>query len=244
MLLKEAYQQILASTDEMEEIQQALLRSRCQLGCVTRLILLMMRLMNTVSEEDYSDLQAALPSTVYDAEEQGWEEVTDAALSHLLRTSLAKGSKTSQHLAQIALEPMKDITRFKKHISAVLDRISKGSNKAERKDNVGELLKPVKSVSPIPEAGEGGHDEEPVVPVGSQYGERAVSANPRGRSAALLKAHRAAQMPVTNDGLTSHPEAGVVTLKTDQGQKEPSDPQVALIEGPSDVSPSADDDIW
>ncbi|XP_023709246.1 protein PTHB1 isoform X3 [Cryptotermes secundus] len=199
MLLKEAYQQILASTDEMEEIQQALLRSRCQLGCVTRLILLMMRLMNTVSEEDYSDLQAALPSTVYDAEEQGWEEVTDAALSHLLRTSLAKGSKTSQHLAQIALEPMKDITRFKKHISAVLDRISKGSNKAERKDNVGELLKPVKSVSPIPEAGEGGHDEEPVVPVGSQYGERAVSANPRGRSAALLKAHRAAQMPVTND---------------------------------------------
>lgn len=70
MLLKETYQQILASTDEMEEIQQALLRSRCQLGCVTRLILLMMRLMNTVSEEDYSDLQAALPSTVYDAEEQ------------------------------------------------------------------------------------------------------------------------------------------------------------------------------
>jgi Bardet-Biedl syndrome 9 protein len=131
---------------------------------------------------------------------QGWEEVADAALSHLLRTSLAKGSKTSQHLTPITLEPMKDITRFKKHISAVLDRICKGSHKSERKDNVGEPLKPVKSVSPIPETGEGDHDEEPAVPLGSQYGERAVSANPRGRSAALLKARRAAQTPVTRDG--------------------------------------------
>jgi hypothetical protein len=45
-------------------------------------------------------------------------------------------------------------------------------------------------------------------------------------------------------GLTPRPEAGVVTFKTDQGHKESSDPQVALIEGPSDVFPSADDDIW
>lgn len=70
MLLKETYQQILVSADEMEDIQQALSRSRCQLSCVTRLILLMIKLMNTASEEDYSDLQAALSSTVYDTEEQ------------------------------------------------------------------------------------------------------------------------------------------------------------------------------
>jgi Bardet-Biedl syndrome 9 protein len=131
---------------------------------------------------------------------QGWEEVADAALSHLLRTSLAKSSKTSQHLAPITLEPMKDITRFKKHVSAALDRISRGSRRAESNDHVGEPLKPVESVSPIPEAGEGGPEEDPVVPVGSQYGERAVSANRRGRSAALLKARRAAQAPVTPDG--------------------------------------------
>jgi hypothetical protein len=45
-------------------------------------------------------------------------------------------------------------------------------------------------------------------------------------------------------GLTSHPEAGAFTFKTDQGHKESFEPQVALIEGPSDVFPSADDDIW
>jgi hypothetical protein len=128
---------------------------------------------------------------------QGWEEVTDAALSHLLRTSLAKVSKPQR---PITLEPMKDITRFKKHISSALDRVCKGSHKLERKDNVSESLKPVKSVSPILEVGEGGPDEEPTVPVGSQYGERTVSANPRGRTAALLKARRDAQASVTSDG--------------------------------------------
>jgi Bardet-Biedl syndrome 9 protein len=131
---------------------------------------------------------------------QGWEEVTDAALSHLLRTSLAKASKTSQHPAPITLEPMKDIARLKKHISSALDRISKGSHRLERKDNVSESLKPVKSVSPIPEAGEGGRDEEPTVPVGSQYGERVVSANPHGRSAALLKARHVSQTLATPGG--------------------------------------------
>jgi hypothetical protein len=131
---------------------------------------------------------------------QGWEEVADAALSHLLRTSLSMSSKTAQHLAPITLEPMKDITRFKKHISAALDRICRGSHRAESNEIVGESLKPVTSISPIPEAGEGGLDEDPVVPLGSQYGERVVSANPRGRSAALLKARRAMQTPVTPDG--------------------------------------------
>jgi Bardet-Biedl syndrome 9 protein len=70
MLLTEAHRQILVSADEMEETQLALSRSRCQLACVIRLILLMIRLMNTASEKDYLDLQAALTSAVYDAEQQ------------------------------------------------------------------------------------------------------------------------------------------------------------------------------
>jgi len=130
---------------------------------------------------------------------QGWEEVTDAALSHLLRTSLAKDHNPSQRLAPITLEPMKDIARLKKHISSALDRVSKGSHRPERKDNVGETLRPVNPVSPIPEAVEGGHDDA-VVPIGSQYGERAVSARPRGRSAVLHKARVAAQSPAISDG--------------------------------------------
>ena len=130
---------------------------------------------------------------------QGWEEVTDAALSHLLRTSLAKDHNPSQRLAPITLEPMKDIARLKKHISSALDRISKGSHRPERKDNPGENVRPLNSVSPIPEAVEGGHDDA-VVPIGSLYGERAVSAKLRGRSAVLHKARVAARSPAISDG--------------------------------------------
>jgi Bardet-Biedl syndrome 9 protein len=70
MLLRDTYQQILVSADQVEEIQQALSRSRCQLGCVVRLILLMVKLTNTATDDDYSDLQAALTSAVYDTEDQ------------------------------------------------------------------------------------------------------------------------------------------------------------------------------
>jgi hypothetical protein len=45
-------------------------------------------------------------------------------------------------------------------------------------------------------------------------------------------------------GLTPRPDADVISSETDQGSKEPSDPQLALIEGSSDVLSSADDDIW
>lgn len=45
-------------------------------------------------------------------------------------------------------------------------------------------------------------------------------------------------------GLTPRPDADVISSETDQGSKEPSHPQLALIEGSSDVLSSADDDIW
>ena len=70
MLLRDTYQQILVLADEVEDIQQDLSRSCCQLTCVIRLILLMVKLMNTATEEDYSNLHAALTPAVYDAEEQ------------------------------------------------------------------------------------------------------------------------------------------------------------------------------
>ncbi|KAJ9592377.1 hypothetical protein L9F63_015945, partial [Diploptera punctata] len=231
MLLKETYQQIVISADEVEEIQQALSRSRCQLTCVTRLILLMLKLMNTTSQEDYTNVEGALCCAVYDTENQGWEEVTDAALSYLLRSSLSKGSKTNQCLGPISLEPMKDIARFKKHISTALDRTSKGNS--ERKDNANEVVKSSKSVSPIPEDVEVAN-EETLVPVGSQYGERVVSVNPRVRSAMLLKVRHS-----TTEDTKPEPPTESSDIKKDPSVK----PQTSVIEAPDEVFSSADDDI-
>ena len=56
----------------------------------------------------------------------GWQESTDAALTFLLRTSLAKAGKENQGATPITLELGKDTTRIKKHISSVIDRVTKG----------------------------------------------------------------------------------------------------------------------
>ena len=67
---------------------------------------------------------------------KGWEETTDAALTFLLRTSLAKPGKENQGATPITLDVPKDTTRLKKHISSVMDRISKGGRIVDGKNAI------------------------------------------------------------------------------------------------------------
>lgn len=55
----------------------------------------------------------------------GWQEVTEAALTQLLRTDLAKSSK-EQAAALPALQPAKDTARLRKHMALVMERLAKG----------------------------------------------------------------------------------------------------------------------
>merc|ERR1712126_327464 len=71
-------------------------------------------------------LEAALTPVIHTGQAQGWEETTDAALTFLLRTSLAKQGRENQGATPISLEPVKETTRIKKHVSSVMDRITKG----------------------------------------------------------------------------------------------------------------------
>lgn len=64
------------------------------------------------------------------AELQGWEESVDAAMTHLLRTSLAKVAKESApssggQTPQLSMPP--NTEKLKKHISIVCDRLNKGA---------------------------------------------------------------------------------------------------------------------
>ena len=57
---------------------------------------------------------------------QGWEEMVDAAITHLLRTCLAKSAK-DQTVNPNPLGMLKDTTKLKKHIALLCDRLSKGA---------------------------------------------------------------------------------------------------------------------
>ena len=62
-------------------------------------------------------------------DESGWEETVDAAMTHLLKTSLAKTAKesTGQTATATTLQMPADTQKLKKHISMVCDRLSKGA---------------------------------------------------------------------------------------------------------------------
>lgn len=58
----------------------------------------------------------------------------DAAVTHLLRTTLAKSSKDQQQMSSFpSLEMPADIQKLKKHIALLCDRISKGYLPSGRK---------------------------------------------------------------------------------------------------------------
>ena len=57
---------------------------------------------------------------------QGWEEMVDAAITHLLRTCLSKTAK-DQTVNPSPLSVPKDTSKLKKHISLLCDRLSKGA---------------------------------------------------------------------------------------------------------------------
>ena len=61
-----------------------------------------------------------------DTPEQGWEECVDAAMTHLLRTSLAKSAKEAAAVPQ-PLDMPSDTSKLKKHITIVCDRLARGA---------------------------------------------------------------------------------------------------------------------
>ena len=133
---------------------------------------------------------------------QGWEETTDAALTHLLRTCLARPGRENQGATPITLQPAAETTRIKKHVSSVLDRVTKGGKIRDIETTpesspfllVGETLEQEdgEEVAGLEVVGRGleadPEDEEtPATPAGSRFGE----SGERLRSARLRSARSA-----------------------------------------------------
>ena len=111
---------------QVERCQVALKAAANNLSCATHLLLLLMRYRFDLDADNFDVLQAHLSPTVDDNSEQGWEECTDAAMTHLLRTSLAKSAKDTAAVPQPLTVP-NDTAKLKKHITIVCDRLTKGA---------------------------------------------------------------------------------------------------------------------
>ena len=120
------FNQLVDLGNHIEKLQRELLLAGDRLSSSTHLLLLLMRFRFNMDDNNFNVLQSHLTPVVNDCPEQGWEESVDAAMTHLLRTALAKNAKDSASVPQ-PLVTLTDISKLKKHITIVCDRLEKGA---------------------------------------------------------------------------------------------------------------------
>ncbi|XP_019524014.1 PREDICTED: protein PTHB1 [Hipposideros armiger] len=125
-LLDGTYKQVIALADAVEENQDSLFQSFTRLKSATHLMILLIGLWQRLSVDQVAILEAAFLPLQQDTQELGWEEMVDAAISHLLKTCLSKSSKEQALNLSSQLHLPKDTSRLKKHITLLCDRLAKG----------------------------------------------------------------------------------------------------------------------
>lgn len=183
-LLDGTYKQIIAVADAAVDNNKEQLCAACSLSSGTRLLNLLVKLWAKMDNEEFGVLEGALNPEVSDQGDQGWEEQVDAAVTHLLRTCLAKSSKDTTINPQ-PLTVLSDTTKLKKHIALVCDRLSKGARLTVDPSGDSKMRQPIPistttnsvsdtpgpSTSRIEEVAEPDDLDQGGIPIGSQFGE-------------------------------------------------------------------------
>ncbi|XP_039292520.1 protein PTHB1 [Nilaparvata lugens] len=125
-LLKDSYNKILEVSHQLQHVVQESEEKGCELSSVLRLVLLLISISEGAVNQDLADLTAALSYTLHASETQGWEEVSEAGVCYLLRTSLARSIRDQQ---RTCVNPLKEFGRFKKHIVCALERVMNSSSR-------------------------------------------------------------------------------------------------------------------
>ncbi|XP_071103490.1 protein PTHB1-like [Haliotis cracherodii] len=138
-LLEGTFRQIIALADGVEENRRAQEVAATNLSSATHLLNFLIKIWTDMTDDEFQVLESAVSPIVNDSEQQGWQEMVDAAVTHLLRTTLAKSAK-DQTVNPSPLTVPQDTTKVKKHIALLCDRLGKGvrlveglSDRKERK---------------------------------------------------------------------------------------------------------------
>lgn len=124
-LLQLVHSQVASAADNLESVQGELLIAGQQLSCSVSLVLELVRLRFNLDDRNMEVIESVISPHVQNFE-SGWEECTNAALTYLLKTKLAKSEKESK-VSQSDLSVPENTEKLKKHITIVFDRISKGA---------------------------------------------------------------------------------------------------------------------
>ena len=237
------YRQVQQNIEAVEQAELEVRRSSNNLSCITSLLNCLVQLSTGMTPEEISMVKAALTPNVHDGQDQGWQESTDAALTFLLRTSLAKAGKENQGATPITLDLAKDTNRIKKHISSVIDRVTKGSRISDDKNKLEsaslmDFKMEDEEEEDIAQTLNGVHS----TPVGSHYGEQGERLrSARTRSARISSAvSRSVSLP--NGEAGSNPR-GTVSEKSSPTEEE-KEVEKYIRNEDADGDDEKDDDIW
>ncbi|OQR87396.1 hypothetical protein ACHHYP_08896 [Achlya hypogyna] len=125
VLLHGTYGQLLELATQMEAAQRKLEAAGNRLSCSVSLLLMLMRFKFELDDANFGVLRAHLSPMVTNDPDMGWEDVTEAAITELLRTTLRGGAKEPTIAPEITMQP--DTKKLKKHITIVCDRLGKGA---------------------------------------------------------------------------------------------------------------------
>eukprot|EP00357_Protocruzia_adherens_P011183 CAMPEP_0115013974 /NCGR_PEP_ID=MMETSP0216-20121206/25762_1 /TAXON_ID=223996 /ORGANISM="Protocruzia adherens, Strain Boccale" /LENGTH=822 /DNA_ID=CAMNT_0002383545 /DNA_START=48 /DNA_END=2516 /DNA_ORIENTATION=+ len=124
-LLHSSYMQILDCATIIEDAQNQMKMISSRLSLSIELILLLLELRVSLTDEGAEILRNCLSPVIDDDSETGWEEITDASMTHLLRTCLAKNQRENATTTSTLKIPA-NTENLKKHITIVCDRLSNG----------------------------------------------------------------------------------------------------------------------
>ncbi len=109
---------------KVDEVKTGMEQSSNKLSITIQLIMLLLKLRFNLAEDTYQIISKLISHQIYNDDcEIGWEEITNANILYYLRVTLKKDSKENQ----IKIEKIDDFGKFKKHITFLFDKLSKGS---------------------------------------------------------------------------------------------------------------------
>mmetsp|Transcript_15514 Transcript_15514/g.43432 ORF Transcript_15514/g.43432 Transcript_15514/m.43432 type:complete len:244 (+) Transcript_15514:1917-2648(+) len=128
LLLHGTYEQLMELAHAAEGANQQLAFHGVRLSAATRLLLLLIRIRFGLTPEEAAMIEAHLSPEVIEVQDQGWEELTYASLTYLLRYMLAKpGKHESMPTSSMqTLTRPTDTSKLKKHVTLMCDRLNKG----------------------------------------------------------------------------------------------------------------------
>lgn len=122
IIFNQTFEEIIESANEIEQYQLYLNDLSMKLRVVTELIIFLLKLRFKLKDHTYELIRDILICPISDEENDfGWEELIYANTTYILKLITKKDAEG----AQVNLQPLEDLDKFKKHLTLLFDKVSK-----------------------------------------------------------------------------------------------------------------------